>query len=478
MLDSNEGDVDGWARDQMRIWSSFKDEVIMEAYMEAVQWLILKSFKDSLDEELQRLLFLDVALFIQPSHLQDSWSILGFMHGRDEAIVRKLVRRLKRLCFIEAIGETGREVDLELMEKRGTKRPVRAMILEIEAARKTIYLRNFSSLKSVVIKNCRSLVKVKIAGLTSLLILDIIDFDRTPLLESNDLDGYASVQNMKSLYLISYGDRHVGCNFSPAVPAYTGSSIINHLRMKLDKYVPSFMKQPGYDLGIAKHMTGLQVLCLWKTGIKCVCDMSSCWPLLRKLNIEEYCLEEFRLGALPALESFRFFDNEWPIQSMGRKIRLQGKDLLDGCPNLQELEIWSTSFNESFQLMKSTWRGMGTLKLLQLETGEEVPLQFSSAMQTLQALSLILCKNLERVHLSAGFLSLTHLEISACEKLERVDFDSAGLSNLAHLEITECEKLWREDLSAGLSSLTHLEIYRCESVVEVKLGLQAVPNLR
>ncbi|KAI5063037.1 hypothetical protein GOP47_0021584 [Adiantum capillus-veneris] len=240
MLVSNERDVDRWARDQKRFWSSFNNKV-MEAYREdVVQELILKSFKDSLDEELQ-LLFLDVALFIQPSYFQGSsheWSILGFMHGRDEAIVRELVRRLKRLCFIEAIDETGRilvhdiylnfaksiqekrfvcrsyyvsrqcsdshavEVDLEL-EERGAEWPVRAMILEVEAVCETICLRNFSSLKSVVIRNCRSLLKVRIAGLTSPVSLDIIGFDGTPLLECNDLDVYASMQNMKSLNLIS-----------------------------------------------------------------------------------------------------------------------------------------------------------------------------------------------------------------------------------------------------------------------------------
>ncbi|KAI5063630.1 hypothetical protein GOP47_0022177, partial [Adiantum capillus-veneris] len=44
-----------------------------------------------------------------------------------------------------------------------------------------------------------------------------------------------------------------------------------------------------------------------------------------------------------------------------------------------------------------------------------------------------------------------------------------------HLE--ECSELKRVDLSAGFLSLTSLIIRGCESVKEVKLGLQALPNL-
>ncbi|KAI5058533.1 hypothetical protein GOP47_0026703 [Adiantum capillus-veneris] len=524
MLARYEDDVDGWARGQEKIWCSFDDDDLKGYRESAVHELIWESFKDSLGSELQ-LLFLDMVLFLQPSRVwafHEACSILGSMDGKDVAHIRKKLKDLKRLCFIDIVGQRGDifvhdvyvefakilqkegwfhwsytqsediqwdAMTLEMKLEESAQRPVRAITLEVKEGCERIELQGLSSLKALVLRSCGSLVALRMVGLTSLAILEITGFRVFPRLECYDCDLHASVRNVKWLSLKSKRGNHLGNVMSKpqgcrsVVPAYLGSSIINTLLRRMH-YVPAFVKKPS-SLDLAKHMKGLQVFHLEGTGVRNLEDMGNCsWPHLQELRVVEPSLQAFRLGILPALKTFYFhtprvyYFKRFTSAPPSSELLVEGKDLLKGCPALQYMDV-ASDLIKNVELMKSSWRGVQKVRLKCPKSFMELGDAIASSAQTLKDLDIRGCDTIERVNISAGQLpSLTRLYISNCQGLVEVKFGLHALPNLTTLYIFNCQGLVEVKFGLhALPSLTNLDIYYCQKLVEVKFGLQALPSL-
>ncbi|MCO5575103.1 hypothetical protein L7F22_028900 [Adiantum nelumboides] len=209
---------------------------------------------------------------------------------------------------------------------------------------------------------------------------------------------------------------------------------------------------------VMKLVKRLQLLGLQETGIRTLDDMSSFSPHLQKLHVFELCLERFRLRTLPTLKSLTYQDFDiWRplLADAGKKrARLEGKDLLTECPDLQQVAIMYRFF-EMAQLMKPTWNGLHRLEHTDVDVDKELP-DLISAVQTLESLKLIDFKKLERVDLSAAFSSLKLLKIMTCQSL--VEVRQLGLQqDLRSLTVGGCSELCA---LSGVEDLKLLEVLR------------------
>eukprot|EP00250_Pteridium_aquilinum_P020667 c24905_g1_i1 orf=336-3284(+) len=472
MLVKYDGDLEEWGRDSQGFWTGVK------SYKEdAVKKLVGESFKTLPNEEFQ-VLFMDVALFILPSGrlgYHEVRALLGFMHDKSASRMHKMLKDLERYCFL-TVDENGIGVHdvyldfaksmqedssgfmkwswrndiytdggaLLLKEEQTTKgehQLVRTMILEVKGCEK-VELQSFSGLKAVVIRGCKSLRVLRLSGLRSLVSLEIVRCASLQQIECGDND-YTSLRNVKRLKMEPQ-TKGEGSRMQEEQQVWHPFSYLLQWVIAPDKH------SNVLNRGIASHMRGLQVLCLEETGIRRLDDMSSYWPQLQHINVIEDCLESFVVGKLLKLKRFHFNDvvakegdpdfyrksESWKRRKGNPRFMLQGKNLLEGCPELEEVDIQSAFFegDELGTLPQS----IVALELSCFYTATKLP--DLSLFHKLERLTLRCCEKLERVNLPVGLRNLKDLELSHCSNVVEVS-GLGSLRSLRSLRVSGCPKL-------------------------------------
>ncbi|MCO5575249.1 hypothetical protein L7F22_029049 [Adiantum nelumboides] len=506
-------DVDKWGRDMDSFWKRVekcKEKAVME--------LVQKSF-NKLTNHLQ-LLFLDLALFIIPSSYvrREALELLSFMHEHSLEDIEMDMHDLQSHCFLENVycaGSSVHDVFLQfaasipqssmyyLRSRHGGRRnkadvlprelppppnqsALRAVVLELnEGHERFDFWPGCSSVKALVLRNCRNLAVLGLVGLTSLVSLDI---NNCPCLKSVELPSGTGHWNgiTRLKWVNEQGKNMVQLQqerSSMEIYVEQGKQLLRSAWSWISAMSRVPCKSPVGDL--ASQMRGLQILSLENTGIEHLGDMSRLWPLLKQLKVIEKSLDHIEVGNLPHLKSFifsgdgshellyreSFFDKELKRISSARA--LMGKNLLAGCPELEEVAMCSTSSEDGLGRLSTS-----KLRILCLGNfwhAAKLP-DLGASAQSLQALVALHCRELESVNFVYRFESLTEMSLQSCPSLAEVTgLDS--LPSLYRLSIRDCINLQTLSGLSGLVSLEYFNVMNCANLQVLLSDLQDLTKL-